>query len=119
MPVSMDPQFEIKVGVIRRLSEECKDVEVHVPVVGACRQNFDLPRYLRRLGRSRLVIADLSYERPSCYYELGLADAIGTRTALVASPGTRVHQTGTLPVAYYHDIEEYTDIISRYLVEVS
>src|SRR5437879_4128964 len=43
---------------------------------------------------AKFVLADLSYERPSCYFELGLAQALGARVVIIAETGTLIHQVG-------------------------
>jgi hypothetical protein len=53
---------------------------------------FDLEQTRRDLRRARLVVADLTLERPSCYYEVGLAQALGRRVQLFAERGTPIHQ---------------------------
>lgn len=56
-----------------------------------------------------LVIADLSLQRPSCYYELGLAQALGRTTLLVAEEGTDVHQAfGRSDVLFYKSPADLT-----------
>ncbi len=39
---------------------------------------------LARIKSSRLVVADLTYERPNCYYELGFAAAVGKPCIIAA-----------------------------------
>jgi len=39
------------------------------------------------------VLADLSGERPSCYFELGFAEALSRPVRLVAVEGTPIHQS--------------------------
>ena len=44
------------------------------------------------LHKAGLVIADLSLERPSCYFEVGVAQGIGKTVAFIAATGTPIHQ---------------------------
>ena len=48
---------------------------------------------LATIASAELVIADLSHERPSCYFELGYAVALGKPVVLVAGAGTPLHYT--------------------------
>jgi len=54
-----------------------------------------------------VALADLSLERPSCYYELGLAHGAGLPAAVVAEVGTMIHQTADRwSVAYYDSLDD-------------
>lgn len=46
---------------------------------------------LDNLASSTLVIAELSGERPNCYYEAGFAQALGKEVILLIREGERVH----------------------------
>ena len=58
------------------------------------------------IKKASFVIADLAYERPSCYYELGLAQAMGKLTFFIALAGTKIHQTYG-DIHFYEGIEQY------------
>ncbi len=65
---------------------------------------------LRREVRDCVVaLADLSLERPSCYYELGAVHGVGLPVAVVAEVGTMIHQTADRwSVAYYDSFDDLT-----------
>jgi len=46
---------------------------------------------LKSIDRSLVIIADLTDERPNCYYEVGYADARGKQVILTAREGHKVH----------------------------
>jgi nucleoside 2-deoxyribosyltransferase len=73
-------------------------------------QDFDLVEAIRKLKEAKLVIADLSFERPSCYYELGMAQGLGLPTLLLAQEGTRLYQHSGA-VTFYKDLEEFQQIV--------
>ncbi|SFF32128.1 TIR domain-containing protein [Spirosoma endophyticum] len=46
---------------------------------------------LEEIDRSEIVLADLTGERPNCYYEAGYAYALGKEVILTAKNGTAIH----------------------------
>ena len=65
------------------------------------------PTTLRlEMQRATVALADLSLERPSCYYELGVALGVGRPTIVVAAAGTPIHQTADrASVAFYDSLD--------------
>ncbi len=64
-----------------------------LPQYSRVKPRFNLANTIKFFSELDLIIADLSDERPSCYYELGLAEAIKCRIAVIADAGTPIHQT--------------------------
>lgn len=77
--------------------------EIVSPQYEATSPTFSLPLTLRSLQEVALVVADLSWERPSCYYELGLAEAAGARLLVIAESGTPIHQTSYRSDVHFFD----------------
>lgn len=46
---------------------------------------------LEEIGRSEVILADLTGERPNCYYEAGFAHAIGKEMIFTIRKGTPIH----------------------------
>jgi nucleoside 2-deoxyribosyltransferase len=64
------------------------------------------------MQRATVALADLSLERPSCYFELGVAVGAGLPTIVVAAAGTPIHQTTDRSVvAFYNSLEGLTKIL--------
>jgi hypothetical protein len=54
-----------------------------------------------------VALADLTLERPSCYYELGMVHGVGLPVAVVAEVGTMIHQTADRwSLAYYDSFDD-------------
>lgn len=113
LPMRPDPQYQTKRQILETLAS-ASQIEAHFPFdCGRTGQNS----VVADMKTSAFVFADLSYERPSCYYELGLAQALGKVTFLVAQEGTHIHQVlGT--VSYYSDIDQYRKLAARAIDEM-
>jgi len=78
--------------------------------------DFDIKKAIETFMNVDLVIADLSFERPSCYFELGMAQAIGVPTYLIAEKGTQLHQHSGC-VKFYNGLEEFRKLITSVIPE--
>lgn len=59
------------------------------------------------VAHCHVALADLSLERPSCYYELGAVHGVGLPVAVVAEVGTMIHQTADRwSVTYYDSFDD-------------
>lgn len=112
-PVSSDPDFSHKMVL---LAECCRQRNLSVRAPLAKASSFDLESELGAICHAKLIIADLSNERPSCYYEIGLAEAMRTPVRLLAKNGTTIHQhSGLVDVQFYRNLQEYLAIIEGFL----
>jgi len=112
-PVGGDPDFPAKRRVLKQLG--CgRDCTPFFPLDH--HKNFSIDTARFDLQKATFVLADLSHERPSCYFELGLAEATGSTVVIIAATGTRIHQVGDVDSIYwYSDLEEYRRIIAEVL----
>jgi len=103
--------------IFQKIQEGCRrlnlsKVEKADNVVGSqsIRENI-----FKKLDRAEFVIADLTYERPNVYYELGYLHANGhpkKDIIQIAKKDTRVHfDISDLKTKFYIDEEEIPDLI--------
>jgi hypothetical protein len=115
MPVGSDPAYERRRAAIERVTSALG----LATLLPADRQHadepFDLQHARRDLRRARVVLADLTLERPSCYYEVGLAQALHRRVVLIAERGTPIHQAHDRDKVIFYDS---LDDLSARLTEV-
>jgi hypothetical protein len=103
MPVGSDPRYAQRRATIEQVVDEF-GFATHFPADALQREvAFDLEQARRDLRRARLVVADVTLERPSCYYEIGLAQALNRRVQLFAERGTPVHQAHQRDRAIFYD----------------
>ncbi len=67
--------------------------------------------------KAEIIIADLSYERPNCYYELGYAMAIGKDIIIMSKRRTKIHfDVDHYDNFNYTNIQELSDNLTRKLL---
>src|SRR4051812_48113389 len=82
---SMEPSFEAieeAARVVGMRAERVVDVQGDYRITD---------RVLEMIQRARLIVADLTYERPNVYFELGYARALGKTVITILREGTKVH----------------------------
>jgi hypothetical protein len=112
-PVGADPRFAAKKAVLEKLCDEW-GYEPFFPLER--HREFSVGVTTRDMQRAEFVLTDLSLERPSCYFELELAEAANARVFLVAAAGTPIHQVGNAgSVVFYSDMVQYRSAVSQIL----
>jgi len=113
MPLSADSDFRRKRDMFISIAEQY-DVNIHFPFEVSSKDDDDV---LENLRSASIVFADLSFERPSCYYELGLAQALNLPTYLVAYEGTTLHQVHG-QVHFYKNLADYEKLVKDALKDL-
>ena len=111
--VGADPEFATKRSVLAAVARSV-GVEPLFPLDRD--PSVALERATEDIRKAGFVVADLSYERPSCYFELGLAEATGVDVGIIAKVGTPIHQVGYAShVSFYRDMDDYRRVVHRLL----
>lgn len=111
MPVGADKQFADKKSILQRVAKK-EDLTPYFPFDRANNIIFELNGTLAVLKDSDFVLADLSMERPSCYFELGLAQALGKDVYLIAEQGADIHQAhGRSRTHFYSGLQSYEEVV--------
>jgi nucleoside 2-deoxyribosyltransferase len=117
MPVGADPLFAEKKSILQDLALR-EGLSPHFPFDESGNIGFNLKSTLSVLRDSEFVLADLSLERPSCYFELGLAQALGKDVYLIAKQGSDIHQAhGRNLTRFYSDLATYELALSELFKE--
>lgn len=82
----LDSAYE---GVIKPIAHEFKYKALRIDEIQD--SGKITAQILEEIGKSEIVLADLSGERPNCYYEAGFAHAIGKEMILTIQKGTPIH----------------------------
>jgi hypothetical protein len=114
MPVGSDSQVEEKQKRIREIAGQ----HGIVPQFPRHEEFFDIHAALRNLRNAEFVLVDLTFERPSCYYELGLAEAIDAKIYLIAAQGTDIHQTSKRDsIRFYENLQQYASVVNNIFLQ--
>ncbi len=71
------------------------------------------------IHKSSVVIAELTYPRPNCYYELGFADAIGKPIVRLAQEGTDLpFDNNQFPFIFYNDVTDLRPKLKQALIDL-
>ena len=71
---------------------------------------------LKLLNECDFAIADLSFERPSCYYEVGYLQALNKTVHLICKSNTTVHQVLQVEnLITYSNLDDYRLAIEKVL----
>jgi nucleoside 2-deoxyribosyltransferase len=71
------------------------------------------------LHQCSYAIADLSYERPSCYYEVGYLQAIKKPVYLISATNVPLHQAlGIGNVMLYDSLNDYEKTIENIIINI-
>jgi nucleoside 2-deoxyribosyltransferase len=114
MPASSDPQSGEKRKTIQRQAHR-SGLSVVFPMDRydpASDASQALAHSIDAMHSARLVLADLSKQRPSCYYELGVAEAAHAHVVITAETGTDIHQTShRLDVLFFDSLRQFSEIV--------
>lgn len=78
--------------------------------------SFDLTISQQAMRTSAFVFADLTHERPSCYFEVGIAESCGAALVTAAAKGTDIHQMSRPSnTKFFASLDEFRDIFCQAL----
>ena len=107
-PISDDPDFALKRNILMEVAVS-KGINAHFPLDHPDSESSSI---VSEINNASFVFADVSFERPSCYYEIGIAQALQKATFVVALKGTKIHQVEG-KVHSYNELTEYESLILR------
>ena len=115
MPVGADQQLASKRTILEQVADK-EGLTPYFPFDRTSNATFDKEQTLSVIRDSDFVLADLSMERPSCYFELGLAQALGKDVYLIAQQDTDIHQAlGWGLTRFYQGLSGYEQVVSSVL----
>jgi nucleoside 2-deoxyribosyltransferase len=115
MPISGVENAPDKLRIVKEAAREL-NWSAHLPIYDPDAPVFNLNETISEMRASNLIIADLTGARPSCYYELGLAEALRVPILAIAERNTEIHQTSIRgEVRSYDNLDEFMKLIKQAL----
>ena len=112
MPVASDPLHAQRSAAIKGGLAEVGCAAIF-PTYDAVDPQCSSEEFTALIRSANAVLADLTGERPSCYFELGFAEALGKPARLFAQAGTRIHQSGHRhTIVFYRGIDELASLVA-------
>ncbi len=109
-PHSSDPLFKEKKVIVENLANSHHTKAFFGPQPPY--KELDIKSNINLYHQVDFLIGDLSYERPSSYFEVGYAQALGKPVYLIAFEGTDIHQVlNRNKVKFYKNLDEYKIVI--------
>jgi len=111
-PYNIDGQYIAKKKIINKLCNDLK-IELLIAEDSITGTSLNALETLELIKQCEFAIADLSYERPSCYYEVGFMQALNKKVYLISESNTIIHQ-----LLNKNNIKFYSNLIDyHYLIE--
>lgn len=111
-PHYSDPEFEKKRDLLLKIASD-----YHVEALYGSNRGFeaDVDESLTLLENADSILADLSLERPSCYFEVGFAQSKNKLVHLIARVGTEIHQVRSRnKVQLYESLSDYEQLLNSF-----
>jgi len=113
--MSMDPSKAELEDVYSAIKDTCKEFEIAAYRADEIQhQDRITDRILQEIATCEYLIADLSYERPNVYYEIGYAHALNKKPILYRRKDTRLHfDLSVHNVPEYKNVTELRDLLRK------
>jgi nucleoside 2-deoxyribosyltransferase len=110
-PYINDNEFSQKKEIVKALSV-INGFEFNIAEEVKIDDKLSIELTLTLITESNFCIADLSYERPSCYFEVGYLQALNKKVYLIARDNTIIHQVlNPETIKYYANIDAYKVLV--------
>lgn len=112
-PYDSDPLFVRKRNIVEAIAAKF-GMFPHYGPYGQPNTDSTARSVVDLIRQAEFFVADLSYARPSCYFEVGFAQALGKDGHLTAIEGTPIHQVlDREQVTFFKDLQEYETLINQ------
>lgn len=113
--MAMDPNIHELVDVYNTIKDVCATFGIKAYRADEIEhQDRITDLILREIESCEFLIADLSYERPNVYYEIGYAHALDKRPILYRKSGTKLHfDLSVHNVPEYKNVTELKELLNK------
>ena len=110
-PYKVDKYFENKKSIAK---EAFNKYDIDLALAEDNEISLSVDKTIELFQKSDFFIADLSLERPSCYYELGYLQALKKSIFIISKRNEKIHQMlGRDSILFYDDLNGYKEIMEK------
>ncbi len=114
-PYKLDPDHDKKKTIIRELLRSTQ-IDLLIANDTPEGRSMTVENTIEWMQTSDFFLVDLSYERPSCYYELGYIQSMNKDTLIVARSGEKIHMSlNRNQISFYDNIEDYEEMVRTWI----
>lgn len=114
-PYLIDQEYALKKSILKDLCTK-RNLKLLVAENEITGGSLDAFETVNLISECDFAIADLSYERPSCYYEVGFLQALEKKVYLICMLSTPIHQVLKKEnLLIYSNLESYYFTIDKIL----
>ena len=116
MPINGDPLLEDTFDAIKTVSEK---LNLNAERIDDIPSKIISEKILSSIRIAEFIVADVTLERPNCYYEVGYAHALGKNTILIAKEGTEVHfDIKGHQILFYKNAVRLKELLESHIVKM-
>lgn len=110
---SIDPDYKAKRNIIEHILSEF-GWQLMLAEDEKSKGSLSAEKTIELFNNCDYFIADLSFERPSCYYEIGYLQALHKEIFLISRDSENIHQLiNRAQIEFYNDLDEYKKLIEK------
>ena len=117
MPIdNSEPLLE---DILEAIKTVAKNLNLNAERIDDIPSGIISEKILSSIRIAEFVVADLTLERPNCYYEVGYAHALGKNTILIAKENTTIHfDLKGHKVLFYKNATQLKDALEFHILKI-
>ncbi len=117
-PYKIDIDFNMKKSIVSSIFKK-NGIELLIAEDNITSESLSAIATIELFYKSDFFIVDISYSRPSCYYELGYLQALKKQLFIISQNGETIHQLlNRDEIKFYNNLDEYKLYIENIVLTI-